>query len=102
MPLIDPAAVALDGLSRLERFTGDDDLVFPNPMGEPFDASGLRRRFALALSAVGLRRLRFHEYADLLVMPTLPRRFCSGRFFLSRCRHNQSASRKARSVSGGW
>ena len=40
---------------------GDDDLVFPNPVGEPFDASGLRRRFGLALAAAGLRHIRFHD-----------------------------------------
>jgi hypothetical protein len=46
--------------------------------------------------------LRFHEYADVFVMPTLARRPCSERFLGRRCRHNQSASRKARSGSGGW
>jgi integrase len=61
VPLIDQAAVALDGLSRRERFVADDDLVFPNPAGAPFDASGLRRRFAVALSAAGLRHIRFHD-----------------------------------------
>jgi len=61
VPLIDQAAVALDGLSRRERFVRDDDLVFPNPVGEPFDASGLRRRFGLALAAAGLRHIRFHD-----------------------------------------
>jgi integrase len=61
VPLIDQAAVALDGLSRRERFVGDDDLVFPSGVGEPFEASQLRRRFAVALSAAGLRHLRFHD-----------------------------------------
>jgi integrase/recombinase XerD len=47
-------------------------------------------------------RPRPHEYADLFVMPTRLRRSCSGRFRTSGCRHNQSASRKASSASGGW
>lgn len=61
VPLIDQAAVALDGLSRRERFTGDDDLVFPSVVGEPLDDSHLRRRFAHALARAGLRRIRFHD-----------------------------------------
>jgi len=77
VPLIDQAAVALDGLSRREHFVGDDDLMFPNPLGEPFDASGLRRRFAVALAAAGLPKMRFHDYADLFVMPILAGSGCS-------------------------
>lgn len=61
VPLIDQAAVALDSLSRRERFWGDDDLVFPSVTGDPFDDSRLRRRFAVALSRAGLRRLPFHD-----------------------------------------
>ena len=71
VPLIDQAAVALDGLSRRERSVGDHDLVFPNPVGDPFDASGLRRRFAAALTAARLRHLRFrdlrHSFGTLAV-----------------------------------
>jgi integrase len=44
---------------------------------------------------------RIHEYADVRVMPMSLRRGCSERFRWSRHRHNQSASRKARSVSVG-
>jgi integrase/recombinase XerD len=44
---------------------------------------------------------RVHDYADLLVMPTLARKSCSGRRGAWVCRHNQRASRKASSVSGG-
>ena len=61
VPLIDQAAVALDGLSRRGRFVGDDDLVFPNPVGVAFDDSALRRRFGVALAAAGLQRIRFHD-----------------------------------------
>ena len=50
------------------------------------------------------RQLRtlVHEYADVFVMPTRLRRFCSARFHGLRGRHNHSASRKARSASVGW
>jgi integrase len=61
VPLVDQAAVALDRLSRRERFTGEDDLVFPGVTGEPFDDSVLRRRFAAALRAAGLPAIRFHD-----------------------------------------
>jgi hypothetical protein len=45
VPLIDQAAIALDGLSRRPRFTDDDDLVFPDDTGEHFNDWHLRRRF---------------------------------------------------------
>ena len=61
MPLIDPAARALDGLSRRERFTEPDDLVFIGMAGDHFDDSALRRRFVKALDRAGLRGLRFHD-----------------------------------------
>jgi len=61
VPLIDQAMVVLDGLSRRERFTGEDDLVFPSVVGEPFEDSQLRRRFTGALSRAGLRKIRFHD-----------------------------------------
>ena len=53
--------MALDGLSRRERFTGDDDLVFPGTTGDPFDDSALRRRFTAALKRAGLPPMRFHD-----------------------------------------
>lgn len=61
VPLIDQAAAALDGLSRRERFIGDDDLVFPSVVGNPFDDSAMRRRFHSALTRAGLKRIRFHD-----------------------------------------
>jgi integrase len=54
VPLIDQAAVALDGLSRRELFVGPDDLVFCTPLGHPFDADSLRQRFYEALDKAGL------------------------------------------------
>jgi integrase len=61
VPLVDQAARALDQLSRRERFTGDDDLVFVNPVGEQFEESAMRRRFYDALDAAELPRIRFHD-----------------------------------------
>ena len=54
----------VDALARLkerEHFTGDDDLVFPNIVGEHLDPWALRRRFYKALEQAGLRRIRFHD-----------------------------------------
>jgi site-specific recombinase XerD len=79
--------------------------------GARLKGSATRRTFARLCQTVDLRppqrrRLgrgpRLQDYADLFVMPTLPRTSCSGRFSRRTYRHNQSASRKARSASGGW
>jgi hypothetical protein len=43
VPLIDQAAKALDGLSRRERFTGEDDLVFVDALGGHLDESRTNR-----------------------------------------------------------
>jgi integrase len=61
VPLIDQAAKALDALSRRERFTGEDDLVFVNALGGHVDDWRLRRRFHDALDRAGLKRLRLHD-----------------------------------------
>jgi integrase len=61
VPLIDQAARALDGLSRRERFTDPDDLVFVNTVGRHVDGDRLRRRYGKALDRAGLRRLRYHD-----------------------------------------
>jgi integrase len=61
VPLTDQVARALDGLSRRDDWTGDDDLVFPSIVGEHIDASALRRRFKAALKRAGLRELRVHD-----------------------------------------
>ena len=79
-----------------------DDRVFPGEGGGAMDGSALYRRYKLAQAQGEIRRLRFHEYADVRVMPMSVRRGCSERFRSSGCRHNQSASRNARSASGGW
>ena len=61
VPLTDEVARVLDGLSRREHFTGMEDLVFPNAVGDPLDDSALRRRFYRALERAGLKRIRFHD-----------------------------------------
>lgn len=72
-PMVDEVMVALDGLSRREHFTRPGDLVFCSATGDHPDSWGMRRRFYAALERAGLRRIVFHEYADVVVMPTLGR-----------------------------
>jgi len=61
VPLVAELIVPLDALSRREHFTGPDDLVFTSTVGEHLDADVLRRRYAAALKAAGLRAVRFHD-----------------------------------------
>lgn len=58
VPLTDDAARTLDALSRRERWTGPDDLVFPSPSGALIDAGKARTAFYRALKLAGLGRLR--------------------------------------------
>ena len=46
------------------------DLVFTRPDGRPLDHTAVTTRFGRLLNAAGLPHLRFHDYADLGVMPT--------------------------------
>jgi integrase len=73
VPLIDHAAVPLDRLSRRERFTGSDDLVFATAIGTPLDDSALRKRFYAALEAAKLGELR--RKADALTFHDLRHTF---------------------------
>ena len=61
VPLVDQAARALDRLSRREHFTGEDDLVFVNAVGDAIEESAMRRRFYAALKRAGLGHIRFHD-----------------------------------------
>ena len=61
VPLVDQVARVLDALSRRDVFTGEDELVFPNPTGGFLDDSALRRRYYRALKAAGIAHLRFHD-----------------------------------------
>jgi hypothetical protein len=56
-------------LGQRERFSGADDFVFAGELGLPLDGHALSGRYHRALEIAGLRRLRFHEYADVFVMP---------------------------------
>ncbi len=58
VPVIDQAAVALDALSRRERFTAPDDLVFCHDLGGFIDDGDLRQRFYSALKRAGLGHKR--------------------------------------------
>jgi integrase len=70
VPLVDPAAAALDRASRRSDFTDPDELVFCNVFGRTLDRSALRRRFRRAQVAAELRLLRWHDlrhtYGSLL------------------------------------
>jgi integrase len=61
VPLSDPAAAALNRLSRRGDFTDPGELVVCNGFGRRLDGSALRRRFNRARDAAGLRPLRWHD-----------------------------------------
>ena len=61
VPMIDQVLAALDRLSRREFHVAEDDLVFPNAVGNFLDDSKLRRRFHEALERAGLKQIRFHD-----------------------------------------
>jgi integrase len=61
VPMIDQVVPWLDRLSRRERFTDSDDLVFPSPVGRHFDDSTVRKAFKDALKTAGLKTIRFHD-----------------------------------------
>jgi integrase len=73
VPLIDQAAVALDGLSRREHFTAPDERVFPSPTGGAFDDGEARLEFYAALERAGLSRYR--EKDDPIVFHDLRHSF---------------------------
>jgi len=58
VPLSDQAMVALDALSRREHFTGPDDLVFGNEVGDHGDGDAVRDGFYAALETAGLGEMR--------------------------------------------
>ncbi len=59
VPLMDDAARVLDGLSRRERFTGDDDRVFPGEAGQMLGEDAFRDALYEALEAAGIERKSF-------------------------------------------
>ena len=61
VPMVPQVATALARLLQRDRFTGPDDLVFPNEVGRWLDGSALRRRYKDAQTSAKLRPLRFHD-----------------------------------------
>lgn len=61
VPLVPQVAATLARLGQREHFTRDQDLVFPNEVGEVQNDHLLRRRYYRALKAAGLPRVRFHD-----------------------------------------
>jgi hypothetical protein len=61
VPMVPEVAQALARLLNRERFTGDDDPLFPGEAGGWLDGSALRRRYQAAQKRAGLRPLRFHD-----------------------------------------
>jgi integrase len=61
VPLAGGVAAALARLGQRRDWVGEDDLVFAGAAGGYLDGSALRRRYKVALTAAGLRSLRFHD-----------------------------------------
>ncbi len=61
VPMSDPVARVLDGLSRRAEGGRADDLVFSPGYNVPFHHDTVRKRFYAALEAAGLGRLRAKE-----------------------------------------
>ncbi len=62
VPMADRVAAELERHFQRSRYQADEDLVFCHPeTGRPYDASKLRKRFKVALTAAGLRPIRFHD-----------------------------------------
>lgn len=62
VPLSSKVEAELREHLRRSRFSGEDDLVFANPLsGEVLPHGPLVRRFKKALKAAGVRQVRFHD-----------------------------------------
>ncbi len=61
VPLVPQVSERLVQLRQRDRFTGQDDPVFCNPLGERLDGSALRRRFIATRDGAELRPLRLHD-----------------------------------------
>ena len=73
--MADRVGGALDRLFQASAYQADDDLVFGHPhTGRPLDRSQVSKRFKRSLQRAGVREVRFHEYADVRVMPMLARK----------------------------
>jgi integrase len=61
VPMAPDVAAVLARLSHREQFTSEDDFVLASESGLPINGDALSTRYEKALSAAGLRRLRFHD-----------------------------------------
>jgi integrase len=58
--------------------SGANGYIFVGPTGLPLERSNFRARvWVPAIGLVGLSDVRFHDYADIRVMPTFRKSFCS-------------------------
>lgn len=65
VPMVDELIPWLDRLSQRKHFTGPDDLVFCDDVGEHLNVKSLADRFHTALRRAGVRRVRFHDLRHL-------------------------------------
>ena len=75
VPMSDPVARALDGLSRRAEGTGADDLVFSPGYDVPFHHDTVHKRFYAALEGAGLGGLRAKQ--DPIVFHDLRHKFAT-------------------------
>lgn len=61
VPLTDQALDALLARRDESQFTSQDDLVWANDVGNPFDPARMRQHFKAAIKAADLRPIRFHD-----------------------------------------
>ncbi len=61
VPMVVEVAQQLAALSERGDWTADDDLVFAERDGSWLNDDRIRRRYEVALTHAGLRRLRFHD-----------------------------------------
>ena len=74
IPLADRLGGELDRLYQATAYKADDNLVFASPhTGRPLNGNSLLKSYKTALKRAGVREMRFHEYADVVVMPTSAR-----------------------------
>jgi integrase len=61
VPMAPEVARSLARLAQRDRWTGDDELVFPGAGGSFLDGRAVSRRYREAVRQAGLRELRFHD-----------------------------------------
>lgn len=61
VPLMPQVAAVLASLYGREHFTDDEDLIFPNEVGEVESDDAIRKRYYRTLKAAGLPHIRFHD-----------------------------------------